>query len=282
MEPLNISVEGFSGPLDLLCSLVESRELEASHIKVTELIRVYGVYLARTQHASVETLAEFFYMVAGLLLEKTRSLLPRNDALVEPPTEEELADVDEGALMEVLERYRPYRAAYLWLAERLEGEERCFRRLPGEDEEKVQDPGDVEYDVCDLYFMCRVWWGIYERYEQARRLRRAQLEVEDAADWDGFVNEPVPDEEQIGSRIAELSDRLQEEKELSLNALCRAEKSSARGIKGLVVTLLALLEMCRMGKIVIDQEALFGDVKILAKSIHSGDVSAGTDGVAVA
>ena len=67
-EAFNISVEGFSGPLDLLCSLVESRQFQASQLKITQLVRIYGVYLARTQHASVDTLVEFFYMVAGLLL----------------------------------------------------------------------------------------------------------------------------------------------------------------------------------------------------------------------
>ena len=124
---------------------------------------------------------------------------------------------------------------------------------------------DVEYDVGGLYFMCRVWWGIYERYERARKRRLEQLEADDAADWDGFTNEPVPDEEQIQTRIAELDEQLATEKELSLNALCRAERSSVRGIRGLIVTLLALLEMCRMGKISIEQEELFTDVKVLAR-----------------
>ena len=94
------------------------------------------------------------------------------------------------------------------------------------------------------------------------------MEAEEAADWDGF-GDPVPDEEQIQTRIAELEEQLTEEGGLSLNALCRAARSSMTGIKGLVVTLLALLEMCRMGKITIEQEALFADVKVLAKSANT-------------
>ncbi|MCR5346477.1 MAG: segregation/condensation protein A [Fretibacterium sp.] len=262
-EAFNISIEGFSGPLDLLCSLVESRQFQASRLRITQLVRIYGVYLARTRHASVDTLAEFFYMVAGLLLEKAHALLPRTDVFDDPVTDEELKSVDEEALMQSIERYRPYRAAYRWLAGRLEEESRCFRRLPGDETEDAQ--ADVEYDVGGLYFMCRVWWGIYERYEQERKLRRAQLLEEDSADWDGFTNEPVPDEEQIQTRIAELEEQLQAEGTLFLSALCRAARSSVRGIRALVVTLLALLEMCRMGKISIEQEALFADVKVLAQ-----------------
>ncbi|MBR1673287.1 MAG: segregation/condensation protein A [Fretibacterium sp.] len=270
-ETFNISVEGFSGPLDLLCSLVESRQFQASQLKITQLVRIYGVYLARTQHASVETLVEFFYRVAGLLLEKTRSLLPRSDDDAEPITEEELEAVDEEAILRYLELYRPYRAAARWLAEKLERENRCFRRLPPE-EGTGDAQADVDYDVGGLYFMCRVWWGIYERYEQEKRRRRAQLLEEDAADWDGFTNESVPDEEQIQTRIAELEEQLQAEGTLYLSALCRAAKdplrgaTPIRGVRALVVTLLALLEMCRMGKIAIEQEALFADVKVLTKS----------------
>lgn len=260
-EAFNISIDGFSGPLDLLCSLVESRQFQASQLKITQLVRIYGVYLARTQRASVDMLVEFFYRVAGLLLEKTRALLPRNDAFDDAIPDEELDAVDEEAIMASLARYRPYRAAYRWLTERLEQEDRCFRRLPNEEDTQA----DVEYDVGGLYFMCRVWWGIYERYEEEKKRRRAQLLEEDSADWDGFTNEPVPDEEQIQTRIAELEEQLQAEGMLFLNALCRTARSSIRGIRALVVTLLALLEMCRMGKITIEQEALFTDVKVLAK-----------------
>jgi chromatin segregation and condensation protein Rec8/ScpA/Scc1 (kleisin family) len=49
--------------------------------------------------------------------------------------------------------------------------------------------------------------------------------------------------------------------QLSLNALWTLSPS----VKVLVVTLLAILEMCRMGKITIEQDALFSDVKIFAK-----------------
>ena len=77
-EVFEVSVDGFSGPLDLLCHLVESRQMQASRIKVAHLVRIYGAYLARTRSASAETIAEFFFMAAGVLLEKNRAPLPPN------------------------------------------------------------------------------------------------------------------------------------------------------------------------------------------------------------
>ena len=255
METFDISVDGFSGPLDLLCSLVESRQMEASRIKVAHLVRIYGAYLARTRRASVETIAEFFFMVAGLLLEKTHALLPGE---APPSDEDDVSPADEEAFLETLARDRPYREASRWLWEKLERESRSFRRVAGEG---AQAPsGEVEYDIGDLYFLSRVWWGLFERYTRSRSAdRRMREELEDA-DWDGFTESP-PDEAQIETRIEELEGCLERENEIFLSVLCRA----ARSIKLLVVTLLALLEMCRMGKISIEQEAIFADVKILAK-----------------
>lgn len=262
-ENFDISIEGFSGPLDLLCHLVESRQMQASRIKVAHLVRIYGAYLARTRAASAETIAEFFFMVAGLLLEKARSLLPETVSEGEPDDDSAL---DEEAFLETLARYRPYREAARWLWERREREMRYFRRIPPESEEvePVSPPRveDLEYDIGDLYFLSRVWWGLFERWARSGIRVREKLwdDVEDT-EWSG-IPEALPEESQIQTRIDELETRLAQGAVLSLDGLCKA----ARSVKLLVVTLLALLEMCRMGKIRIEQETLFSDVTILTKA----------------
>ena len=259
-ESFDISIDGFSGPLDLLCHLVESRQMQASRIKVAHLVRIYGAYLARTRAASAETIAEFFFMAAGLLLEKTRSLLPV--PVQDSGTDDGELGVDEDAFLETLARYRPYREAARWLWERREREMRHFCRIL-EDPESTDPPRteDLEYDIGDLYFLSRVWWGLFERYSRSRSRERAGFweDVEDS-EWAG-IPEALPEESQIQTRIGELEERLACETVLSLSALC----GRARSVKLLVVTLLALLEMCRMGKIAIEQETLFSDVTILAK-----------------
>ncbi len=262
-EVFEVSVDGFSGPLDLLCHLVESRQMQASRIKVAHLVRIYGAYLARTRSASAETIAEFFFMAAGLLLEKTRSLLPESAPGAGTDCEEPDPDVDEEAFLETLARYRPYRKAARWLWERREREMRYFRRVVEEDAvPEAPRPEELEYDIGDLYFLSRVWWGLFERWTRSRGRDENALwnEVEDA-EWSG-IPEALPEESQIQARIGELEEQLARDSLLSLRTLCGAAKS----VKLLVVTLLALLEMCRMGKISIEQETLFSDVTVRAKS----------------
>jgi segregation and condensation protein A len=302
---VEITIDGFSGPLDLLCHLVESRQMQAAKIKVAQLVRIYGAYLAKTQKASADALAEFFFMAAELLLQKTLSLLPSAPEEEYPEDAEEDDPAGEEELMARLARYRPYRAATAWLEERKVRQDRCFRRIPDGQEqdgeilqsevlqseilqseilqsEVLQDEvlqGEVfrsekilqseelrggrfqpewSYDIGDIYFLSRIWWGLIER--ASRRGGRAEDILDPEDEWNGMP-EALPEESQIQSRIEELEEKLAVNPTLSLNALWAGSPS----VKTLVVTLLAVLEMCRMGKVIIEQETLFSDVRIHAK-----------------
>lgn len=256
---VEITIEGFSGPLDMLCHLVESRQMQASKIKVAQLVRIYGAYLLKTQKASVDALADFFFMAAELLLQKTLSLLP--SAPLENEDEDFQATDEDAALMEKLARYRPYRAATAWLLERKARQDKCYRRLS-----ETENTGEPIYEIGDIYFLSRVWWGLIERALPKKHDAQdingldLDLDIDSEEAWDG-VPEILPEESQIESRIAELEEKLRVLPFLSLISLWRV----APTIKTLVMTLLAVLEMCRMGKVTIEQETLFSDVTIRAK-----------------
>ncbi|MDR2523888.1 MAG: segregation/condensation protein A [Synergistaceae bacterium] len=253
-ESVEISIEGFSGPLDLLCHLVESRKMEAAKIKVAQLVRIYGLYLSKTKKASIEALADFFFMAAELLLQKTLTLLPASREFL--AEEEPEFSMSEEELLERLARYRPYRAATVWLEERKVREERYFRRSAVL-EEDGQEP-EPSYDIGDLYFLSRIWWGLIKRRsKRTPRREKFDFSLDGAEEWDGLP-EAIPEEAQIQNRIAELEEELTQGFELSLNALWALSPS----VKTLVVTFLAVLEMCRMGKIAVEQETLFSDVRI--------------------
>ncbi|MDR2529151.1 MAG: segregation/condensation protein A [Synergistaceae bacterium] len=140
-ESVEIAIEGFSGPLDLLCHLVETRKMEVAKVKATQLVRIYGVYLLRTKKASINALAGFFFMAAKLLRQKTLALLP---APKEAPEKSDFP-IGEEELLARLARYRPYRAVVVWLAERKAREERYFRHL-------VQETGQLPYRTGDPFF----------------------------------------------------------------------------------------------------------------------------------
>ena len=268
---LEISIEGFSGPFDLLCSLVENRKFRACDIKVSKLVKIYGLYLIKTKQAAPDTLAEFVYMASGLILEKTRSLLNTNPN-TELEDQAQIQDYDfdreldyeqdlerDEKFMQSLERYKPYRAAYKLLSEKFSQEQKSFRREIIVTDEPVEKPKlPVEYNIIEngVYLLVSEWRRLHDEFEKLREKLQAERDALSNADWDGFQNSG-DDVQQIQIRINELENILQDYECLSLNDIC----SSSRAV--LVVTILALLEMCRMGKVFVRQDALFSDVKII-------------------
>ena len=241
-------VEGFSGPFDLLCFLVESGALETARISVGQIVRIYGAYLANTRHVSVETVSEFLFLAATLVLAKARSLLPRREA--DPAAGEEVPD--DGDVLERISRYRPYRIAAGRLRAGKERQDRIFFR-PSDEEEEEQFG-----NLGDLYALCRQWWDIFES-RRGSLPRSSRSDFFASEDWDGIPS-ALPEEEQIEGKISEILARLAGCGSLRFSQLLDGKEKAAL----FVVTLLALLEMARMGRIRMEQEALFHDVVFYA------------------
>ena len=189
-------------------------------------------------------------MTAGLLLEKTKSLLPGAQKNIE--TEEILPD--EKIFMKSLERYKPYREAYHWLNEKLNLHSKSFTRENPEPEINIEH--EIIIDSDGVYMLAKKWRSLYEKHQQNLYMKRALSEAEAKADWDGFSGN---DQKQVEARISELEEQLKINEFLSFNDLCKSKSS-------LVITLLALLELCRMGRVYIEQKELFSDVRIIPKN----------------
>ncbi|MBQ6418579.1 MAG: hypothetical protein IJJ91_07915, partial [Synergistaceae bacterium] len=175
---------------------------------------------------------------------KTRSLLPNADAIPETVP-------NEQAFMESLERYKPYRRVYLWLAEKFASQSTTYRR--GIPDIPVNEEREIIIDGSGAYILGKTWKDIQSRYTEVVSRRESLTEAGAKADWDGFAED---DQKQIEARVAEIE-----------ALLAMSETLSLREISGsnLVVTLLAVLELCRMGKARIEQDELFADVRISPK-----------------
>ena len=245
----NVDVEGYSGPFDLLCSLVESKKFHVSDLKISQLIEIYGEYLITTKQAPADTLAEFFYMTSSLLLAKTLSLLPGE----EPIDESEDLQANEKFLKS-LERYKFFRPIFARMNETLEARSKFFRRdVP----QAVHEP-EQEIIIADsgAYKLAQTWKSLNDRMVQRFQEKMKLAEAAQKTDWDGFAD---TDQEQIDERVTELEEMLRVQPTLSFNEICTSRSNC-------VVTLLALLELCRMGKANFYQEELFSDVRINAKN----------------
>ena len=124
---LELDLDAFEGPFDLLLSLVLRDELPLREIDLAEIVLAFLERLAERDELDLDACGEFLVLIASLLELKARALFPDEEA--------ELAELEpEEAAEELARRLAEYRRAKegaAWLAERLEeGRDRFFRLGP--------------------------------------------------------------------------------------------------------------------------------------------------------
>jgi segregation and condensation protein A len=144
---LELDLDVFAGPFDLLLALILREELDLLEIELAEIVLAYLDHLEAAGELDLEAATEFLVLIAALLELKSRLMLPT----------EEVEELDElvpaEAAEELLERmlaYLRFRGAAGWVAARHEdGQERLhrvaplpphLRRAPLEHAERAYDP----------------------------------------------------------------------------------------------------------------------------------------------
>ena len=87
-----IKLQIFEGPLDLLLFLIRKNELDIYDIPIESVTRQYIEALRAMQQLDLEVAGEFFVMAATLMEIKSRMLLPRGLAAVDPNADDEGLD----------------------------------------------------------------------------------------------------------------------------------------------------------------------------------------------
>jgi segregation and condensation protein A len=231
---LDLDLEVFSGPFDLLLAVVLREEVDLLDVELGEVVLAYLEHLERQGELDLESATEFLVLIAALLELKSRLLLPGEEGEVAELAQEEAA---EELLARLLE-YRRYSAAAEFLAARFGAESRYLYRaspLPPELRRVALDAATKAYEPTLLgeaiHDLLRIppepdTSHIRPTVSLDRRLRvlRALLAKRDTFDFDeAFASE----------------DRLTQ-----------------------AVTLFALLEMHRRGEATWVQKKTFGPIEV--------------------
>src|SRR5437764_12610645 len=135
VRELELDLDAFEGPFDLLLTLVLKDELDLREIDVAGIVLAFIERLAARDELDLESCGEFLVLVSALLELKARGLFPEEAA--------ELAELEPEQAAEELARrlaeYRRMKEAAGWLRERLETEgDRYFRVGPAPLAPKVE------------------------------------------------------------------------------------------------------------------------------------------------
>jgi segregation and condensation protein A len=125
VRELELDLDAFEGPFDLLLTLVLKEELDLAEVDVAGIVLAFLERLAEREALDLDACGEFLVLVAALLELKARGLFPDEAA--------ELADLEPEEAAEELARrladYRRMKGAAAWLAARLDEERDRFFRL---------------------------------------------------------------------------------------------------------------------------------------------------------
>jgi segregation and condensation protein A len=125
VRELELDLDAFEGPFDLLLALVLREELDLAEVDVAEIVLAFVERLAERDELDLEACGEFLVLVSALLELKARALFPDEAA--------ELAELEPEEAAEELARrlaeYRRMKEAAARLAELLEAERDRFFRL---------------------------------------------------------------------------------------------------------------------------------------------------------
>jgi segregation and condensation protein A len=238
MQYLELDLEVFTGPFDLLLTLVLKEEVDLLEVELADIVLAYLDFLEARGELDLEAATEFLVLIAALLELKSRLMLPRE--------EEELLDVEPGeAVEELLARMleaRRYRAASEHLRERLLSQEGVrYRSAP--------PPAWVRRasldDLAAVYEPARLGAALGELLREPERVDLSHVTMAKVS---------------VGERLSVLRGLLR-----------RGAVSFDEAVRGadrvtVAVTLFALLELYKQGEATWSQDEPFGEITIAPRS----------------
>ena len=230
----------FEGPLDLLLHLIKRDEVDIHDIPIAHITQQYLEYIELMRQLDLEVAGDFLVMAATLMRIKAKMLLPVQQA----SDEEDEGDPREELVQRLIE-YRQFKEA----AEQLKGHEAERRSLyergivPTEDE-----AGPLPLAPATLFDLLEALNRVLSRQPQ-RSVYEVQTFVYDIEDKMSLIARTAAEEGELlfSKLMAECHERLE-----------------------IIVSFMALLELMKIGRIVVVQTENFADIRILPRLLEEG------------
>ena len=235
-----VTLELFEGPLDLLLFLVKKDDLDIHHIPIAHITREYLAFLDLLKDLNLDVAGEFLVMAATLMAYKSRALLPHQDLR----TEGEDGPDPTAELAQKLLEYQKFKGASQFLSHRADEMSNIFFRGAPIFEESDKSPNLSLFELMD-------------------HLRVILENAED--DSREVTGEEFPIEEKMEKILFLLS----EQSMIAWEDLFADERKR----RGVIACFLAMLELTKLQKIFVRQDANFGKIRIFRKEAAADDSS---------
>lgn len=233
-DALEIFLEAFEGPLDLLLYLIKRQNIDILDINVADITDQYMAYVDLMEASQFELAAEYLVMAAMLAEIKSRMLLPRSSV------EEEDEEDPRAQLIRRLQEYERYKQAAEDLDE-LPRIERDIFTAEAESPDLQRTAPDPDVDLKEILVCLAIVLRRADMFE-SHQVQRETLSTRE--------------------KMSEILVRLSSDKFVPLVSLLMREE----GRLGVVVTFLAVMELIKDSLVEIVQSEPFGPIHLKARS----------------
>ena len=229
---INLKIDDFEGPLDLLLHLIKEKKMDLLNLKIEVIIDEYLKFIDEMERMNLDIASSYLVMASELIEMKSRLLLPRNEE-----EDEEEEDPKEQLVNRLIE-YQKYKDLMEDFKELESERKQIYTKLPESlkeySENKVINNSDLTLDDLLLAFQ--------------KFLERKKLEEP--------LNTKVTQREMsVEERVYSIKKILKTKKRVNF-----LELFDVLNKEYVVVTFLAILEMARKNELKISQEEKYGDI----------------------
>ncbi len=230
---LDLKINEFEGPLDLLLHLIKENKMDIFNIKIEEITEQYLSYIRKQESMNLEIDSEYLVLASELIEIKSKLLLPHEKEVLD----EEESDPREELMNRLLE-YQAYKEITKTLKEKELIRQEIYTKAPSSLKEFVDSDTDIKMDIT-LDDLVDAFQKFLERKKESKPLATKVTENEIT----------------VSSRRSDIKMLLSKGKKVSFFKLFPVYTKEY-----VVATFLAVLEMVKNKEIIITQNDTFDDI----------------------
>ncbi|AEE91510.1 Segregation and condensation protein A [Tepidanaerobacter acetatoxydans Re1] len=241
---LNIKIDAFEGPFDLLFHLIEKNQIDIYDIPIADLTEQYLSFIEEIRENKLDLASEFLVMAATLLSIKSKLLLPSNQ---NQEVQSELAAMEDDDprddLVNKLLEYKKFKEISLALKAK-EEEQKLILKKP---------PEDLSYVWATDFSISKI---------SLEDLKSSFISVMNKKKPEEKISKITKDSMPLSHKITEVYKTLKRLKsQVRFSKLFSYDASKTE----IIMTFLAILELIKMNRILAAQEKQFGEIVLTCR-----------------
>lgn len=240
--PLNIKIENFEGPFDLLLHLIKKSKMDIYNIRIHEITNQYLKIINELDEMNLETTSQFIVIAATLIEIKSKLLLPK--------IEDEIAATEEDPrklLISKLLEYKKFKIVAEYLKEK-EGNFQIMYSKKAEIIETKKEKIELEQVLQNISML-----NLYDLFIFLINNYKNKMNTSNVIDKNILI-----DKYKIEDKIDYIKNKFSGEKSIKFSQLIDSCEVKIEA----VVTFLALLELIKLKVVTVLQEGNFKEIFI--------------------